>query len=221
MRRCATTLEAEMTPEEHDLLLSLVRQEQRTGPHLEIGTAAGGTLLEMMSCFPAEQRPPFVVVDPMTYFPNQLDTVRSNLSNHGLDPAAVDFRLQTSEAALSAALARQETFDFMLIDGCHKILAVMNDLRWTRLLRVGGVVCFHDYTWQHKGVYLAVNRFLATHRNYGVVGRAGSLLALRKLAASPRPEVSVAEQLYSWLLYLPLQVERKLHRLTASAKRAA
>ena len=58
-----------MTAEEHDFLFELIRDRQLTGQHLEVGTAAGGTLCAMMQCFAEQSRPPFVVVDRMTYFP--------------------------------------------------------------------------------------------------------------------------------------------------------
>jgi len=221
MRRCATTLEAEMTAAEHEFLLHTILHERFRGKHLEIGTAAGGTLLRMMHCYEDACRPDFVVVDPMKYFPDQLNTVRRNLRDHQLDPERVDFRLQTSIDAFAEAAARKEQFDFMLIDGCHKVMAVMQDLRWTRLLNVGGIVCLHDYTWQHKGVFLAVNRFLASHPNYAVIGRADSLIAIRKQRPSPHPEVTRANHIYSMLLYLPLQVERKIKKHSRARRHAA
>jgi predicted O-methyltransferase YrrM len=217
MRRCATTLEAEMTGDEHRLLLETLRSLGRRGRHLEIGTAAGGTLCAMLGAFADGQPPPFVVVDPMQYFPDQLATVQRNLSDHGLDPSAVDFRLGTSAELLPAATSADDAFDFILIDGCHKIRSVMTDLKWTRLLNVGGVVCFHDYTPKHRGVWLAVNRFLATHRNYEVIGQADTLLVVRKTAPSARPEVSLADEWYAQAWYLPLQLERKWQRLRRAA----
>ena len=148
MRNCATTLEAEMTTEEHDFLLELIRDRQFTGQHLEVGTAAGGTLCAMMKSFAEQSRPQFVVVDRMTYFPDQMETVRQNLQNHQLDPDTLDFRVATSAAAFAAAEKSGDRFDFILLDGNHKILAVMADLRWTRLLNPGGIICLHDYSHQ-------------------------------------------------------------------------
>jgi predicted O-methyltransferase YrrM len=218
MRRCATTLEAEMSAAEHEFLLGILQREKFPGRHLEIGTAAGGTLCHMMQCFDNRERPPFVVVDPMSYFPDQLPSVKRNLDRHGLNSDEVDFRVCKSDEAFDEAVAQNESFDFMLIDGCHKILSVTTDLQWTRLLKVGGVVCLHDYCWKHKGVFFAVNRFLASHPNYEVIGCVDSLLALRKRETSRFAEVTPAAKLFAMLLYLPLQVERKLAKI---AKKAA
>jgi predicted O-methyltransferase YrrM len=217
MPRCATTLEAEMTPAEHALLLRMLHDAPGAGKALEIGTAAGGTLCAMLGSFPAHERPPFVVVDPMGYFPRQLDLVQQNLRDHGIDPAGVDFRVATSAVAFPPAESRQETFRFMLIDGCHKIRSVTQDLKWTRLLAAGGIVCFHDFVPKHRGVWLAVRRFLQRHPHYEIVDQADSLLAVRKDATSPRAEVSTWDVLYADAWYLPLQVERKWQKFRRAA----
>lgn len=216
MRRCATTLEAEMTAAEHELLLQALQQAPADGLRLEIGTAAGGTLCAMLEALPADHRQ-FVVVDPMKYFPHQLDTVRKNLRDHHLDPGLIDFRVSTSDQAFADAEARHETYGFMLIDGCHKIRSVTIDLKWTRLLAVGGVVCFHDVTPTLRGVWLAVQRFVSRHPNYEVIAQADSLLALRKTAASVSAEIDRSDEWYARMWYLPLQLERKWMKLRRAA----
>jgi len=220
MRRCATTLEGEMTPIEHAYLLDLLKRERFDGPHLEIGTAAGGTLCAMMRCFDDASRPPFVVVDRMTYFPDQLETIETNLRRHGLDPVKVDFRIATSTAAFRAAEQRGEAFDFILLDGGHKILNVMADLRWTRLLNVGGIICLHDYIPKFPGVKLSVDRFLAGHPHFHAVGQADSLIALQKVSAGRRREVSARDRAYALAMHVPLLTQRKLDKWR-SQRRAA
>lgn len=217
MRECARSLQAEMSPAEHELLLSVLRRSGRRGLHLEVGTAAGGTLCTMLQSFPATERPRFVVIDPMTYFPQQLDTVVRNLLQHQLDPQGVDFRVATSRAAFQAAATSRETFDFMLIDACHKILSVTEDLKWLRLLNVGGIACFHDFTPKFRGVWLAVRRLLKGWKNYEVIGHAGSLLAVRKTSASTVPEVTLADEWYARTWYMPLQIERKWQKWTQTS----
>jgi predicted O-methyltransferase YrrM len=198
-----------MLPAEHECLLGALRAAAGAGQFLEIGTAAGGTLAQMMLCLD-RQDARFVVVDPMTYFPDQLQAVQRNLRGHGIDPARVDFRVQTSARAFAAAKKTGESFRFILIDGSHKIMPVMGDLRWLRLLATDGVVCFHDYWPGEKGVYLPVKRFLSRRSNYKIVGSAAGLLALRKTGPSLRVETDLADWLYACGWYLPLQVTRKL-----------
>ncbi len=217
MRECATTLKPEMSANEHALLTSVLKQPVRKGQHLEIGTAAGGTLCAMLQAFRATERPRFVVVDPMAYFPHQLDAVVRNLREHQLDPYSIDFRVSDSRTAFQQAAARRESFDFILVDGCHKILSVIEDLKWLRLLNAGGAVCFHDFTPKHRGVWLAVNRLLSGWKNYEVIGQADSLLAVRKSAESTRPEMTAADLWYARAWYVPLQVERKWHKFRRAA----
>ncbi len=208
-RPCIDTLEPEMTSGEQLMLREIISREAYSGSHLEIGTAAGGTLCSMMSCFVDACRPRFVVVDSMKYFPRQKEIVLDNLTRHGLSTAGVEFREVTSRAAYRAALQRQDSFDFILIDACHRILSVLSDLRWLRLLNVGGTVCIHDYSDKFPGVKLAVDRLLARYNNYQVVTRVDSLLALRKISPSRQPEISAVDSAYGLALVLPLKLERK------------
>jgi predicted O-methyltransferase YrrM len=216
MRTSAVTLASELWDEELTLLKSLLSEVSPDGAVLEVGTAAGGTLREMMSCFPKEARPRFVVVDPMGYFPDQLGIVRRNLTGHGLDPDGVSFRVTTSALALRDALRSQERFDFMLIDGAHKIRYVTEDLGWLQLLKPGGRVCFHDYNERHKGVTWPVDRFLARHQNYRRHRLVASLLVVEKTAESSGPETGWMDTLWANLcspwLQLQLSLAKRLRR---------
>ena len=77
---------AETTADERHLLFTELRKAGLTGPHLEIGTAAGGTLRELMAVYPASKRSPFVVVDPLTFFLDQRKVIERNLSLEGDGP---------------------------------------------------------------------------------------------------------------------------------------
>lgn len=207
MRASATTLQPELTDVELEALLAILRTAGATGPHLEIGTAAGGTLREMMKVYPDDRRPPFVVVDPFTYFPDQRSIVECNLRNAGLDPATVEFRVGYSWPALQDALKRDERFSFIFIDGNHSAKYVMEDLMWTRLLEVGGHVCLHDYKRKFRGVIWATERFLARHGDaYEKVGLTDTLMVLRKRARPAKPEVSSLDILLGTAL-------QRVHRL--------
>jgi hypothetical protein len=87
----------------------------------------------MMKCFNETTRPLFVVVDPMSYFANQLEIVKRNLRTHKLALDFVDFRVSTSAEAFKKSENMRETFDFMLIDGAHKIRYVTQDLSWLEM----------------------------------------------------------------------------------------
>ena len=171
-----------------EAITALLGAADLKGPHVEIGTAAGKTLKAMMQRYHEESRPPFVVVDPFTYFPGQLDHVRENLRNAGLDPETVDFRVGTSWALVRDALSKNESYSFIFIDGVHSYLEVTQDLRWTRMLEPGGYVCIHDYKPKFPGVKWAVRWFLRRNRNYRMIGLAGSLAVLHKSDVSAMRE---------------------------------
>lgn len=217
MRTCATTLEAELTQKELNLLLNTLKQKSYTGKHLEIGTAAGGTLWQMISSFDLETRPPFVVVDPMKYFPDQFHLVKENLKIHGIDPNEVNFLIKTSQEAFKEVRNNQETFDFIFVDGAHKIRYVTEDLKWTRLLNVGGTVAFHDYSPKYPGVFLSLNRFLRKNLNYQIVKRVDNLLIVKKTAESHKKEIDKSDMAYAmaWapLLQIAGSAKKRIHRL--------
>ena len=95
MRDCATTLDSELSSNELANLIDILVHKKLKGIHLEIGTAAGGTLCKLMSSYRDKLHscPKFIVVDPLKYFPNQYEKVMENLSNHHL------CLLYTSDAA--------------------------------------------------------------------------------------------------------------------------
>lgn len=214
MRPSATTLESETTKAELSTLINLVRNAQLAGPHLEIGTAAGGTLKELMKIYPNATRPQFVVVDPLTYFPNQREIVEHNLSQSGIDPTRVDFRVGFSWPALQGALAARESYSFIFIDGNHKAKYVMQDLAWAQMLEPGGLVALHDYKPKFRGVIWAVERFLGRHKNYEKIVHVDSLVVLRKTAPSCGTEVGVYDlalgEIMNVLLRFRMSIEKRL-----------
>ena len=131
-----------MTEDELATLEALLAREAFAGAHLEVGTAAGGTLCRMLACLPDDGG--FVVVDRMQYYDDQLASFRQNLERHGIDEARVDLRIASSADAFRAAAARGERFAFALIDAGHGLLDVTRDLRWLRLLAPGGVLLIRD-----------------------------------------------------------------------------
>ena len=206
-RRSSIDLSSELSPEELDALRELLRANKFTGLHLEIGTAAGGTLKELLLCY-EEPKPPFVVIDPFTYFPNQLAKVRLNLESAGLDPANVDFRTGTTESLLGPAVLAGERFDFILIDGHHDAIHVMRDLGWAALLNTGGFVCLHDDSPKFPGVGWAARRFLRNNPNFTRISKARTLLVLQKTSPEGGRGVRPFDLLTAFMIKPILKLKR-------------
>jgi len=217
MRQHPKTLESELSDEELRCLTEVLQKRRLSGNHLEIGTAAGGTLARMMNCYDEHTRPHFVVVDTMTYFEGQFEIVRRNLSEHGLNPDSVEFHTARSFDVFKQAEKAGERYEFIFIDGAHGCRYVMQDLSWSRLLRRGGVLCMHDYAPKTRGVIVAANRFLKKYKNYEKIALAGSLLVIRKSDESPEPEVTLGDHIYATMMSLWLQlrnsIEKRINRI--------
>jgi predicted O-methyltransferase YrrM len=211
MRQSALDMSSELSAEELAGLKTLLGPAGLSGPHLEVGTAAGGTLKELMLCY-SPPRPRFVVVDPFRYFPDQRRIVEANLRSAGLDPAEADLREAFSGDALVAAGAAGERYDFIFIDANHEARHVIRDLQWARLLSPGGYLCLHDYQPNFPGVIWAVDRFLRRNGNYRRTAQHGSLIVIEKLAEGRGDEVGAVDRLLGDML-------SQSHRLRRSVRK--
>lgn len=207
-RSISKTLKPEISKEELAGLETWLREADLSGPHLEIGTAAGGTLCFLLQQYPAATRPRFSVVDTMSYFDDQLEIVKRNLREHELDPDQIDFRITNSSTAYVAADRAGDHFDFILVDASHKIRHVNDDLRWLRLLNVGGIACFHDYAEKFPGVRWPIDRFLRRNPHFTIVDQAGSLVCVRKERVGTRPEISLGDRVWAAVCSVFLQWQR-------------
>ena len=216
MRACATTLDSELSENELQYITGLMKSEGLTDQHLEIGTAAGGTLWRLMQSYPDESRPQFVVVDPMTYFENQQALVKDNLRQHNLDAESVDFRVGKSYELFKQALDKGEQYDFIFIDGSHKYRYVMKDLCWTRLLRPGGVLCMHDYHVNTSGVIKAADWFLRRYNNYRKLDLIDTLMVIKKEKLSDHKEVGRLNMLMASISGFLMQLKSSIKKRLAS-----
>lgn len=213
----AATLASELSePELANLRKALVELRERGmgGQHIEIGTAAGGTLVEMLDLFDPVSCPPFWVVDTMSYFPGQMEAVQRNVRNHGHDPAQIRFMVSSSAKAFTVACSDPPRAVFLLIDANHEVHGVMGDLRWARFVQPGGIVCLHDY-WpgdRWNGVTLAADRFLRRNPHYERLLLVGSLLLLRKQCIAERAEVGLLDLLWAYSWRQPVRWRRSLQK---------
>jgi predicted O-methyltransferase YrrM/SAM-dependent methyltransferase len=215
MRLTAYTLAPEMSEDESACLDKLIKHCRVEGAHIEIGTAAGGSLCRMILADGRYESRSFVVVDPMTYFPGQLRAVQRNLSRHSIPLDVVDIRRDTSLDAREKSIKLGEKFAFILIDGKHDLLHVMQDLLWTRQLLPGGIVCLHDFSCRYPGVKRAVRSFLRRHPEaYEMIERTGSLVSIRKLQSQlSGSEFAIGEWTVAKAEHTTAAASKKLRRI--------
>lgn len=180
-RRSQVTLASEMQPAEVRALQEIARRAPASGAFLEIGTAAGGTLVQLLAGLGPGHGRRVVVVDPMRYFPGQRAVWEGNLRAHGIDPGTVELFVGTSARALRRAPGLGAGgVAFALIDGGHKLKDVIRDTRWLARLATGGIAAFHDYAAKFPGVRCVVDLFLRRNRNYRVLHMERTLLFLER-----------------------------------------
>src|SRR6056297_2503124 len=180
-RQSSIDLSSECTESERGLIRRVLSEANLSGRHLEIGTAAGGTLKEMIGVYAdRETCPQFVVIDPFTYFEDQLKKVRANLSSAGIDPDSVEYWTGTTPDFIERERKARGSFDFVFIDGDHRHYPVMIDLQWLDLVRPGGFVCLHDRSAKFPGVGWAIDRYLENNPDVRFLEQAGTLVALEK-----------------------------------------
>jgi hypothetical protein len=198
--------------------MELLNSANYVGAHLEIGTAAGGTLKELMSAYPdPATRPLFQVVDPMKYFPDQLSKVYQNLSAAGIDPESVMFRIGTTSEHFPKALATGEQFDFIFIDGDHRPYPVILDLKWAELLNEGGTIDLHDDSQKFPGVGWAISRFLNQNTAFTYVSTTGSMTILRKNGPSTGHTITSRDLLAARVVQIAFRWRRSLRKRTGWA----
>lgn len=214
-RESAITLKSEMTDAEVYSIKNAIKDSKLTGLHIEIGTAAGGTLCEILKCYQNELKvvpPQFVIIDPLTYFDDQYEKICLNLKNNGLSQNNITFEKNKSSIAFRNLSAHAGEIDFILIDGNHKINHFVGDLRFSRYLKAGGLLLIHDYSNGFKGIHSATNNFLNKYRNYEVLSHVDSLIVLRKKTETNIREVSKMDLLTSKLVNIYQQISKSIHK---------
>ena len=213
------TGQSEMTEPEITLLLRELKSSPANGGILEIGTAAGGTLVRILKALPDEEHRRVVVIDTFDYYPDHLGIFKNNLARNGLAPDVLDVRVTRSNIALLSAVKRDEKFSFIVVDGSHKFKHVMQDLQWLSRLSVGGMAALHDYTDHLPGVVLAVKRFLARNKNYKIKAQADTLLILEKTAEAVKSEVTPLDLLYAHAYTIVLQNKKSIRKISGMFRR--
>ncbi len=194
VRASATTLESECTEAERALMQRILTTSDLKDRHLEIGTAAGGTLKELIKLYSDRGSvPQFCVIDPLSYYPNQREIIERNLVGAGIDPDSVEFWQGITLDLVTRERSIGGRFDFVFIDGDHRAYPVTVDLQWADLVNKGGFIFLHDSSPKFPGVTWAIERFLQNCPEFEKVGQEGSLVVLHKVAERSKPCVAKAD----------------------------
>lgn len=218
-RESAITLKSEMTDAEVYSIKNAIKDSKLTGLHIEIGTAAGGTLCEILKCYQNELKvvpPQFIIIDPLTYFDDQYEKICLNLQNNGLSRNNITFEKNKSSVAFRNLSTHACEIEFILIDGNHKINHFVGDLRFSRYLKAGGLLLIHDYSKSFKGIHSATNNFLNRYTNYEVLSHVDCLIILRKKSISNSIEISPLTLLSAHFRNLMDQVLNSLRKRFSS-----
>ena len=86
-----------------------------------------------------------------------------NLKEHIESKRVIPWRINHDDLAVekipvAEGIVGQPVFDMVFIDGDHKYESILRDIKfWLPLLKVGGLLCGHDYELKQPSVIQAVN----------------------------------------------------------------
>lgn len=136
-----TGIEGWETAGEQQVLKMFAEQVDQGGSIVEIGSEYG-----MSTSILAKYSGESVHVSAVDPFPNDTFTKHSrNMARVGVLDKIVYYKMQSESAAPIYLQNDGQLIDVLFIDGDHSTEAVLIDiLMWVPLVRVGGVVIFHD-----------------------------------------------------------------------------
>lgn len=181
MRISGIDLTSECSDEEVAEINRIIFEERISGNFLEVGTAAGGTLVEIMkSAKKISDDSKFFILDTFNYYPDQKEKVIQNLNNHGLSTNQLTMWEGNTEQYFSQCEAQALKFQFIFIDGDHRASFVQKDVKWLNQLSINGIACFHDYCPRFAGVMWAVDRIFSFSSSFEVLSKRDRLLIVRR-----------------------------------------
>jgi predicted O-methyltransferase YrrM len=165
-----------MRASEIGVICSLI-QSRKFSKLLEVGMANGSSSVSMLRALSASSGGTLTSIDPYQFAP--VGSIRNDnddgYSGEGLrnvrQAGFADVHTLMAEpdyTALPKLVERGEKFDFVFIDGYHSFDYAFLDFFYADLLlKVGGVVAFHDSSY--PAVY-KVCRFIAGNKEYRLIG---------------------------------------------------
>ena len=178
---------SECTLSETALLSSTLGIAPRGQTVIEVGTAAGGTLAQLINYSNETGRnDEFIVIDTMKYVSNQFETVIENLNKSGVRTDKLNIWPGTTSEFLKNTVIRSEfQIALLFIDAEHKPRPLYKDLMLTKYLMKGGYICIHDYGGKFTGVTWLINRMLRLNKkSLKIFGKIDNLIIIEKVSTA-------------------------------------
>lgn len=165
---------------EAELLYAITRKH--AGNIVEIGSFKGRSTAVIAQALIDSEKPSgasgrVYAIDPHVDGGSSPELLKENLVKHGVDKQ-VDMIVKTSEEAHQGWTA---PVDFLWIDGDHSGEMVEKDfLLWEPHLKTGGVIAFHDATFNFPGLRRVVSKYIFRSKRFKNVGFADNLVFATK-----------------------------------------
>lgn len=159
--------------EECHALYDLCAAVPHDGLVVEIGCQLGRTSSIILQCSPGRYRPVFI--DPWTVQPDYMHGWMGMA--HALDIPFTCRMMRTDQALPNW----KDPIDLLLIDGDHTEHGVRIDTGMAEFVRIGGVMCAHDYGRDSlPDVFAVLNKYIDARWEF--LGVAGTLGMWRRVA---------------------------------------
>ena len=172
-----------ITPEEGMHLAYLASQVREDGSIVEIGSYQGRSVGAIaLGCVKAGIKPQIFAIDIWTSgrgktFANYTRPIVFKNFKNRMKALGVDNMVHPIKgASVEVAARRKRPIDMLHIDANHEYEFVLEDFKaWSRFLRPGAIVAFHDYSEHFPGVMKAVKEMVIdrpdVYENHEIVGR--------------------------------------------------
>ncbi|OGN01239.1 MAG: hypothetical protein A3B91_03185 [Candidatus Yanofskybacteria bacterium RIFCSPHIGHO2_02_FULL_41_29] len=180
-----------LSKREADFLYDVVRKNG--GTIVEIGSLYGRSTVVLADALKnSDKKGRVYAIDPQYFDDLALGQLKSNLNKHNVD-GFVEVVVATSE---EASKNWNKPVDFLWIDGDHTYKMAETDfLLWEPYLREGGIIAYHDATFNYPDVRKVVSRYILRSRKFRNAGFIDNILFATKCRRSSLKDA--VESLYT------------------------
>jgi len=166
---------------------------KKGGTIVEIGSLYGRSTAVLAEALKnSDKKGRVYAIDPQYFDDSALGQLKNNLNKYGVD-GFVEIMVATSE---EASKDWSKPVDFLWIDGDHSYKMAETDfLLWEPYLREGGMIAYHDATFNYPDVRKVVSKYILRSRKFRKAGFIDNILFATKCKRSSLKDL--AESLYT------------------------